>query len=425
MNITIPQLAEGVESGTVVKILVTEGQTIAKDQPVLEMETQKAIGIVPSPVAGTVTKLLVKEGQEVAVGQAIISVAEGAASGASPARPAVARQPKSEREPTKKEASPSAQEYHYASSSGAPPPAAPSLRRAAKAFGIDLAKVRGSGRGGRILPEDIRAHVQHLQQGAARGAGAPSSVKPAPHAESIDFSHWGPVTTQPLTPLRKAISRQMSESWTTIPHVTQFDEADITALLELRKTHAPAYEKQGARLTLTIFALKAVVAVLKKHPMFNVSLDEAAGQIVSKAYWHIGVAVDTDAGLIVPVIRDVDKKTLLELAKEVEAVAEKTRQRRIALEELRGGTFTITNQGGIGSGPFTPIINKPEVAILGLGRGALKPVIRNGKVEARTILPLSLSYDHRAVDGANAARFMVDLVQALEQFPEADIRLAK
>ena len=215
----------------------------------------------------------------------------------------------------------------------------------------------------------------------------------------------------------------MTENWSTIPHVTQFDEMDITELNELRKKHAPIYEKKGARLTLTSFALKAVAQVLKKHPIFNARLDEATQEIVFKEYIHIGVAVDTEQGLIVPVIRDVDKKNLFDLSKELNDLAEKARARKVTLEELQGGTFTISNQGGIGGAHFTPIINKPEAAILGLGRGALKPVVREGKIEPRLLMPIGLSYDHRLIDGASAARFVVDLAQAFRAFKDQDVIL--
>jgi pyruvate dehydrogenase E2 component (dihydrolipoamide acetyltransferase) len=215
----------------------------------------------------------------------------------------------------------------------------------------------------------------------------------------------------------------MAESWTTIPRVTQFDEADITALMALRKKYAAAYEQQGARLTLTSFVLKVVVAVLQNYPIFNVSLDEVAQEIVFKQYYHIGIAVDTEAGLIVPVIRDADKKNVLELSRELEELAGKARERKVSVEELKGGTFTISNQGGIGGGPFTPIVNKPQVAILGLGRGAMKAVVHNSKIEPRLMLPIGLSYDHRVIDGAAAARFTVDLVQGFENFKEDDVKI--
>jgi pyruvate dehydrogenase E2 component (dihydrolipoamide acetyltransferase) len=289
----------------------------------------------------------------------------------------------------------------------------------ARELGIDLTRVRGSDEGGRIQLSDLRAYIQRLQKmGAADKAG-----KAAPAPESVDFSKWGAITRQPMSPLRKTISRRLVESWNAIPHVTQFDEADITSLMELRSRYAPLYEQKGARLTLTSFVLKAVVAALRKHPIFNSSLDEAAQAITFKEYYHIGVAVDTDQGLIVPVIRDVDKKSLLELSKDLGGLAEKARSRKVSSEELKGGTFTISNQGGIGGAHFTPIINKPEVAILGLGRGAMRAVVRDNKVEPRLMLPLALSYDHRVIDGGGAARFTVELVQALENFGEAEVRL--
>jgi pyruvate dehydrogenase E2 component (dihydrolipoamide acetyltransferase) len=216
--------------------------------------------------------------------------------------------------------------------------------------------------------------------------------------------------------LRQLIAARMAQSWNTVPRVTQFDQADITALNELRKNHAQAYEKQGARLTLTSFALKIVAGALKKHPIFNTSLDEAAGELVWKEYFHIGLAVDTDQGLIVPVLRDVDQKNLLSLSRELHELAAKTRDRKVSLEELQGGSFTISNQGGIGGGHFTPIVNLPQVAILGMGRGALQPVVRDGKIEPRLMLPLTLAYDHRVIDGGMAVRFMLELVKGFENF---------
>ena len=215
----------------------------------------------------------------------------------------------------------------------------------------------------------------------------------------------------------------MAENWNAIPHVTQLDEADITGLMDLRKKFAPKYEQRGARLTLTSFALKAAVKALKKHPLFNSSLDEMAGEIVLKEYYHIGLAVDTDQGLIVPVIRRVDQKSLWELSKEVTAVAEKARERKVSLADLKGATFTISNQGGIGGAHFTPIVNQPEVAILGLGKAVVKPVVRDRRVEPRLLLPIAVSYDHRLIDGGAAARFTVDLVEAFQSFQEADLEL--
>jgi pyruvate dehydrogenase E2 component (dihydrolipoamide acetyltransferase) len=269
--------------------------------------------------------------------------------------------------------------------------------------------------------EDVRAYIQRLQKQSApaktaQPPGAPAAT--AASSEAIDFSKWGEVSRKAFPPLRQVIARRMLESRTTIPDVTQFDEADITGLLELRKKYAAAYEQKGARLTLTSFALRIVADTLKKHPMFNSSLDEAAQELILKEYFHIGVAVDTEAGLMVPVIRDVNKKNLVELSKDLEDIAKKARDRKLSGDEMKGGTFTISNQGGIGSGHFTPIINKPEVAILGLGKGAMRAIVREGRIEPRTMLPIAVSYDHRVIDGGMAARFTVDLVKAFENFTE-------
>jgi pyruvate dehydrogenase E2 component (dihydrolipoamide acetyltransferase) len=305
---------------------------------------------------------------------------------------------------------------------GGPPPAAsPSIRKLARQLGIDLGRVRGSARGGRIVQEDLRAYIHWLQQAASERPAAPTAARPTT-APAEDFARWGPITRVPMSPLRQTVARRMSGSWTTIPHVTQFDEADITTLLELKRRYDAAFEQQGARLTLTAVILKAVVATLKAHPTFNASLDAAAQEIILKGYYHLGVAVDTEAGLMVPVIRDVDRASLLELSRRLAELAETTRTRKVTAEELAGGTFTVSNQGGIGGSHFTPIIKSPEVAILGVGRGVRKPVMVRDAMEPRWLLPLALSYDHRVVDGADAARFMRDLVKALEQFPEADLR---
>jgi pyruvate dehydrogenase E2 component (dihydrolipoamide acetyltransferase) len=303
--------------------------------------------------------------------------------------------------------------------------ASPTVRKLAHDLGIDLTRVRGSERGGRIVLEDLRAYIQQLQQLALqpKAASAPTASTAKPAAEKIDFAKWGPIDRQPLTSLRKIIAQRMHESWASIARVTQFDEADITNIVALRKKYATKYEKKGGHLTLTPFLMKAVVEVLKKYPTFNCSLDEAREEIVFKKYYHIGIAVDTEQGLLVPVIRDVDKKSLLQLSKELAEVAERARKRKVAADDLKGGTFTISNQGGIGGSFFTPIVNKPEVAILGVGRGVLKPVVRGAKIEKRMLLPLGLSYDHRVIDGGTAARFTVEVVQALEQFKEAGVKI--
>ncbi len=380
MEIRLPQLAEGADSGTVVNILVAVGDKVRKDQTVLELENQKAVAPIPAPAAGTIAQIHVKQGDVVSVGQMLVTLTgEGV-----PEQKPEPRTPFAERPP---------------SSSGFPPPASPSIRKMAKELGLDLAQIPGSGNGGRITSEDVRGYLQSLQSAPARRA-----------PPKVDFAKWGPVTRKPFTPLRQAIARAMEESWTTIPHVTQFDDADVSGILKLIEKFGPEYEKKGTRLTLTGIVIRALVPVLKKYPVFNASLDEGSQEIILKQYIHLGIAVDTEGGLIVPVLRDADRKNLLDLSRELQDLAEKTRARKISMEQLQGGTFTISNQGGIGGGHFTPIIHKPEVAILGVGR-------------ARPKLPLALSYDHRVIDGAAAARFIRDLGQGLETFPESEVNI--
>jgi pyruvate dehydrogenase E2 component (dihydrolipoyllysine-residue acetyltransferase) len=434
MDLKLPNLGEGADSGTVVNLFVKEGDQIAKDQPVLELENEKAVATIPSTFAGTVSRIYVKPGDKLSVGQRILTLAEGAAQPATPTSVPKPRQDlgvveaeaEPEEAPPEPERTPAAEEVPPPGPSRFPPPAAPSIRKLARDLGIDLTRVHGSERGGRIVLDDVRAYIQRLQRVAAQPKTA--QAKPAPRAakpppERIDFSKWGPISKQPLSPLRAVIARRMSENWNVVPHVTQFEDADITGLMELRQKHAGAYEEKGARLTLTSFALKAVVNTLKQHPILNSSLDEVSQEIVLKEYFHIGVAVDTEAGLIVPVIRDVDKKNLFELSRELEELAKKARERKVSAEELKGGTFTISNQGGIGGAHFTPIVNKPEVAVLGLGRGAMRPVVHEGKIAPRLMLPMGLSYDHRVIDGGVAARFILDLAKAFGSFKEEDVKL--
>ena len=420
MDVKLPKLGEGADSGVVVNVFVKEGDQVARDQAILELENEKAVASIPSTAAGVVTKIYVKSGDKISVGQRLISLSGGdqPAAAAAPAATRAAPEPELEA-PVGELAAEAGEEIPKPV---AAPIASPSVRRLARGLRIDLSRVRGSEVGGRIVTGDILAYLARLQKAADKPkAAATAPAKPV--AESIDFSKWGPVTKKPLTQLRQVIARRLWESWNTIPHVTQFDDADFTRLNGLRRKYAPAYEKKGAKLTLTPLVLKALVGTLKKHPIFNSSLDEVAQEIVFKDYFHIGIAVDTEQGLIVPVIRDADRKSVLDLAKELEQLAQKARDRKVTAEELKGGTFTVTNQGAIGGAHFTPIINKPEVAILGLGRGAMKPVVRDGKVEVRMMTPLGLSYDHRVIDGGAAARFMVDLVEALQDFEEESVKL--
>jgi pyruvate dehydrogenase E2 component (dihydrolipoamide acetyltransferase) len=440
MDVKLPKLGEGAESGVVVSISVKPGDKISKGQTILELENEKAVAAIPSSAAGTVTRVNVKSGDRVSVGHTLITLeAEGGEAQPQPkaGKPAKAAKAKASRrveapEPEEEEEEEEGAEEEEAEISesaadkaGFPPPASPSVRKLARDIGLDLRNIQGSEEGGRITLEDVRAYIQKLQRLAAKpkAASAPAAP-PKPTAESIDFSQWGSVTKKSVSPIRQTISRRMVENKVSIPHVTQFDEADITALTDLRKKHAPAYEEKGARLTLTSFALKAVATALKKFPIFNSSLDEVANEIVFKDYFHIGLAVDTEQGLLVPVIRDVDKKDLLQLSKDIQELADKARARKVSLEEMKGGTFTISNQGGIGGAHFTPIINKPEVAILGLGRGSFKAVVtKEKKIEPRLMMPIALSYDHRVIDGGEAARFITELAQAFEAFKEEEIKL--
>lgn len=428
MDVKLPQLAEGVEGGTVVSILVSEGQQVKKEQAFMELETQKAVGSIPAPQSGVVTKIHVKQGMEVSVGMVLISIETANSGGAAPSET-------TEKVPTTVVATSRAvaganagnDDYRYQSKSGMPPPAAPSIRKLARDLDIDLTRIRGSEAGGRIVLADLRAYIQKLQQRASQGSGAtaPAPSKPATAADApnaMDFAKWGPIRREKMSPLRRTVSRRMVEAWT-IPKINQFADADITALLALRKKHAPAYEKRGVHLTLTSFFLLILGRALKDHPRANASMDETALEIVYKDYRHVGVAVDTEGGLIVPILRDVDRKDLLQLSQELHAVTEKTRQRKIAIEELQGGTFTISNQGSIGGSHFTPIIYSPQVAILGIGQGQAKPVAIGGKIAIRTILPLCLAYDHRVLDGGDAVRFLQDIISRLEAFDEVDIKL--
>ncbi len=440
MDVKLPQLAEGVEGGTVVGILVAEGQTIEKDQAFMELETQKAVGSIPAPSAGVVTKIHVKQGMEVTVGQTLISIEPANAKAPAPSAegqsdqgvaatpsppPVVNNSPAANSAPAP--APVPVGDYRYESKSGMAPPASPAIRKIARELDIDLTRVRGSESGGRISLADLRTYVQKLQQIAFQGASAAvpptATAKPATPHEAIDFAKWGPIRREKMSPLRRTVSRRMVESWTSIPKINQFADADISALLAMRKQFAPAFERKGTHLTLTSLILFILGRVLKKHPRANASLDEESLEIVYKDYCHIGVAVDTEGGLIVPVLRDADKKNLLQLSSDLHALTEKTRQRKIAIEELQGGSFTISNQGSVGGSHFTPIIYAPQVAILGVGQGQAKPVAIEGKIAIRTILPLCLAYDHRVLDGADAVRFMKDIISGLESFDEDDIKL--
>ena len=420
MIITLPNLGDGINSATVLSILVKPGDKIDKNQTILELETDKATAPIPASEAGIVEKILIKEGDTVSAGTPVLSLSGGPSTPSQqPSAPPSAVTPP-QPTPAASVGPQQASGYIYTSASGQEPPAPPSIRKIARELGIDLTRVQGTEPGGRITLADVKAYIEMLQykvfqEGIHTQPGHIPVLAQAEPKPTIDFSKWGDISKKPISSLRKKIGQKMTSSWTTVPHVTQFDTADITELMELRKAFNQKLEKKGIKLTVTVFALKAAVEALKKFPLFNASFDEANGDMIYKNYYHIGVAVDTDNGLIVPVIKDVDKKDIVTLSEELNILADKARKRQIGLEDLQGGTFTISNLGGLGVSHFTPIINTPEVAIMALSAGRLEPVVINKKIEPRMILPIGISYDHRIIDGADGARFTRELVAHLEK----------
>ncbi len=413
-EIKLPALGENLEGGDVLDVRVEAGATVTKGQALVEIEAEKSTVEVPSPLDGRITQMLVKKGDRVTVGQtlALIEAGETAKNGdtsptpvaevAAPEKPApVAETPA----PPVNRLPPVTAPRSEAPSSGKLVPAGPATRRLARELGIDLHHVAGSASGGRVIEEDVKAYVRQL----ASGSGPTSGGVKAPPLP--DFAKWGPIDKKPFEAVRRRTADQMSLSWSLIPHVTQSDVADVTDLDAFRRQQ----EGNGPKLTVTAFAIKAVAIALREFPQFNASLDLAGGQLIFKNYVHIGVAVDTERGLLVPVLRDVDRKSVVQLAQEMHDIADKARQKKITADEMRGGSFTVTNLGGIGGTHFTPIINYPEVAILGMARSRLTPVVRDGQIVPRLLLPLCLSYDHRVIDGADAARFTRRLAELLEK----------
>lgn len=432
----LPDLGEGIHEAQVVNVMIQEGDTVTEDQEVMEVETDKAAVELPVPFSGTVTKLHVKTGDTITVGQVLLSVDDGTAtsesesdsgalSGDAPPEPPAAPPPTEEDVP----------EY-----GPGPVPAAPAVRRLARELGIDLRRVRGTGPGGRIVREDVDRHrlaesagpsVSAQPSGVAEPEPAPAPSAPAAPAAGDapqtaarqeplpDFSQWGPVRREKIPQIRKTIARQMARAWAQIPHVTHGDEVDVTDLEVFRREQGKVFAKQGAKLSLTAFILKATAGVLKDFPQFNATFDEAASEIIYKDYVHLGVAVDTPRGLMVPVLRDVDRKGLVAISKELKEIADRAREFKIDVSEFRGGTFTVTNVGALGGTFSTPMINYPEVAVLGMGKLHEKPVVRDGEIVVRKILPLFVSFDHRVIDGADGARF----VQAIAMFLENPLNL--
>ena len=414
LDFKLPAVGENIKSGNIVAILVAVGDVVKKDQPLLEMETDKASLEIPSPCDGTIKEILIKKGEDVKIGQVVMRIAEGKTSSVAKATPKKAAQPtpmatvaavKESVRPTPAVA-PVQAAPAILPEAPVDVPAAPSVRRFAREIGINIGQVPGTGPGGRISIEDVKAFAKELNT-IRTGAG----LKPVPALP--DFAKWGVIDRRPMNNIRKKTAEHMTLCWTTIPHVTQFDKADITDLEQLRKK----FSKPNRKLTVTPFLLKVIAAALKTFPEFNASIDMAVQEIIYKKYCHIGVAVDTDRGLIVPVIRDVGRKTIYQLADELNTTAQRARDKKISLDELQGGSMTVTNLGGIGGTQFTPIVNWPEVAILGVSRAQWEPHYVNGKLarSARFMLPLSLSYDHRLIDGANGARFLRWVCEAIEQ----------
>jgi pyruvate dehydrogenase E2 component (dihydrolipoamide acetyltransferase) len=418
----VPKLGDNVGAAEITQLLVAVGDTLAKDQSVMELESDKAAVEIPAPMAGLITSLAVKQGDSVKEGDLVLVMTIQAETATIPAQAAPATAP------SKPAAtSVAAPQTPVAAASATPPlssaesiaplpgsqiPAAPSVRLFARELGVDLRQVKGTGPRGRLSKEDVKAWVKVAMQAgpaAQNNSGTAAALPDLPN-----FAQWGAIHTEKLTPVRRATAAQMHRAWNQIPHVTQFDQADITEVEVFRKARAKQVEAAGGKLTVTAILLKICALALKRFPKFNASLDLKNDQIVYKEYIHIGVAVDTPRGLLVPVLRDVDRKGVTGLSVELGEVAKKARDRKLGMDDLQGGGFSISNLGGLGTTYFTPIVNWPEVAILGVGKAQTQPVWRDGQFVPRQIMPLSLSYDHRLIDGADAARFLRFVAEALE-----------
>jgi len=440
----LQELGENISQGDLVRLMIAPGAKVSEGQPVMELETDKAVVEVPSSVSGVVNEVKVKEGDKIKVGQLIFTLQSSAPSQTEAVRPprgpvehvsgqhgarlafqaAIRAEGK-----TEEQALPPDQPLPRPAAFSMPVqlgkvagtehreavPAAPHTRRLARELGVDIYEVKGTGPGKRISENDVKAHAKTLVTAVGAAAQAPPRAGHFIEPKLPDFAKWGKIERVSMRGVRRKTAEHLAESWNTIPHVTQQDRADITELEQLRARFAPKAEQAGGKMTVTAIALKVCAAALKVFPQFNATIDMEKEEIIYKQYIHIGVAADTDRGLLVPVIRDVDKKNIVELAVELSQLSQKARDKKITLAEMEGGTFTITNLGGIGGTGFTPIVNHPEVAILGLSRSRMEPEWIAGKFEPRLILPLSLSYDHRLIDGADAARFLRWVAEAFEQ----------
>jgi pyruvate dehydrogenase E2 component (dihydrolipoamide acetyltransferase) len=433
-ELKVPELGENVSQGDVTKVLVKVGDTVAHDQPVIELETDKATVEVPSSVAGVVKEIKVRPGEKVSVGAVILTVDDaGQTATETVAVPPPRQEPDQPDQPEPPDQPNAPDPKVVAMPRPAPPPtgtrppqvevsrpktlaapASPSVRRLAREIGVDVDAVAGSGPDGRISQEDVKEHARRSLSSAGttmastRGAGIASPRLP-------DFERWGPIDRQPMNNIRRKTAEHLSHAWTTVAHVTQFDRADITSMEELRSRFRAQVEQAGGNLTVTAVLVKVLAAAVKQYPQFNASLDTESNSIIFKKYVNVGVAVDTEHGLLVPVIRQADQKNITQIAIELHQLSEKARARKLTLEEMSGGGISISNLGGIGGTYFTPIVNWPEVAILGVSRGSVQPVWRQDTFEPRQLLPLSLSYDHRVIDGADAMRFLRWVVDAVEQ----------
>lgn len=446
IEVKLPNLGEGVDSGDVADLLVAVGDVVSKDQGLLDIETGKATMQVPSSHAGKVLQVHVKKGQTLKVGDLILTLEGAAAPAAAPApkaappKPAVAP-PKPAAPPVAPVAAPklvAPPPKPVAPAPVAPAPvvapvavaapvvaeaadrdggdiaAGPAVRRFAREVGVDLARVTGTGPSGRVTREDVLTAVRQAAHTASSSTKSAGTAVAAPAVETSPRDNWGPVRIEKVTRLRKAIAEQMHKSWTTCPRVTNFDDADVTELEKIRVSSKDDYAKKGVKLTSMPFVIKAVAMALKTNPTINASIDMEAEQIIYKDYVNIGIAVDTERGLVVPSLRNADQMSIAEIAKALGSLADSVRESRFSLADLQGSTFTISNLGSVGGTYSTPIINTPEVAILLLGRSRKMPVVVNDQVAVRLMMPLSLSYDHRLVDGGTAARFLNSVIELLQ-----------
>ncbi|GHF71302.1 dihydrolipoyllysine-residue acetyltransferase [Deinococcus ficus] len=428
-QVTLPDVGDNIEKGTVVTILVNPGDSVTEGQPVIELETDKAVVEVPSNAAGTVQSVDVKIGATLKVGSAILTLSGGAnaatAQAATPAPASPAAQAPAAPTPAAAPASTPAPQAAQTFDGRPVVHAAPSVRRLARELGVDIATVHGTGPVGRITEDDVRgaasapatpaASATAPQAAATPARAAPAA--PAPVAAPLpDFNKWGATTREDMSGIRRATVRSMTQAWTTIPMVTHFDKADITLMEETRRRFSARVEKAGGKLTMTHILMKVAANALRKYPKFGASLDLANEQVIFKDYVNIGVAVDTPVGLLVPVVKNADRKSITEMVMDLSDLAARARDRKLKPDEMQGATFTISNLGGIGGHAFTPIVNSPEVAILGVSRGGMEPVWNKdkGEFEPRNMLPLSLTYDHRLIDGADAARFLRFICESLE-----------